>query len=236
LLLSHAFHQCSKGFLPRLFSTFCLGSGTEAYWGEAKRYTFWPRLSPEVIDPVLCLGCFETGAIYIAFCLGSVRTEAIRDKYFFFNSNFRRPPCQTEPHALEPAAPSTNCFKSNPACLITLHSNQNTNSRRVEQPKIFFTNSNKPSSALAATLQTPSSATTTTTVCHSPGTSAKPASDTGPEVELSETFPLVVAAEKTSVSNVQTVTLLLTLLLLPPIQTLPHCPTSLLLQPQTMSM
>ena len=84
------------------------------------------------------------------------------------------------------------------------------------QPKIFFTSSNKPSSALAATLQTPSSATTTTTVCHSPGTFAKPASDTGPE--------------KTSVSNVQTVTLLLTLILLPPIQTLPHYPTSFLLQ------
>ena len=33
-------HQCNKGFLPRLFSTFCLGSGTEAYWGEAKRYPF----------------------------------------------------------------------------------------------------------------------------------------------------------------------------------------------------
>jgi len=29
------------------------------------------------------LGCFETGAIYTAFCLGSVRTEAIGDKYFF---------------------------------------------------------------------------------------------------------------------------------------------------------
>ena len=98
------------------------------------------------------------------------------------------------------------------------------------QPKIFFTSSNKPSSALAATLQTPSSATTTTTVCHSPDTSAKPASDTGPEVELSEMFPLVVAGEKTSVSNVQTVTLLLTLILLPPIQTLPHYPTSFLLQ------
>jgi len=43
-------------------------------------------------------------------------------------------------NALEPATPSlipsTNCFKSNPACLITLHSNQNTNCRRVEQPKI----------------------------------------------------------------------------------------------------
>jgi len=108
------------------------------------------------------------------------------------------------------------------------------------QAKIFFSSSNKPSSALAATLQTPSSATTTTTVCHSLGTSAKPASDTGPEVELSETFPLVVVAEKTSVSNVQTVTLLLTLPLLPPllppIQTLLHGPTSLLVQPQTMSM
>jgi len=84
--------------------------------------------------------------------------------------------------------------RDSPACLITLHSNQNTNCRRVEQPKIFFTSSNKPSSALAATLQTPSSATTTTIVCHSPGTSAKPASDTGPEVELSETFPLEVSA------------------------------------------
>jgi len=82
-------HQCSKDFLPRLFFTFYLGSRTEAYWGEAKRYTFWPRLSPEAIDPVLCLGCFETGAIYTTFCLGSVRTEAIGDK-FFFNSNFRR--------------------------------------------------------------------------------------------------------------------------------------------------
>jgi len=29
-------HQCSKGFLPRSFSLFCLGFGTEAYWGEAK--------------------------------------------------------------------------------------------------------------------------------------------------------------------------------------------------------
>jgi len=45
--------------------------------------TFWPRLSPEAIDPVLCLGCFETGAIYTTFCLKSVRTEAIGDKYFF---------------------------------------------------------------------------------------------------------------------------------------------------------
>jgi len=82
---SSSSHQCSKGFLPRLFSTFCLGSGIEAYWGEAKRCTFWPRLSPEAIDPILCLGCFKTGAIYTTFCLGSVRTEAIGDKYFFFN-------------------------------------------------------------------------------------------------------------------------------------------------------
>jgi len=37
-------HQCSKGFLPRLFSSFCLGFRTEAYWGKAKRGTFWPRL------------------------------------------------------------------------------------------------------------------------------------------------------------------------------------------------
>ena len=52
--------------------------------------TFWPRLSPEAIDPVLCLGCFETGAIYTTFCLGSVRTEAKGDKYFSFHSNFRK--------------------------------------------------------------------------------------------------------------------------------------------------
>ena len=65
----YSIHQCRKGFLPRLFFAFCLGSGTEAYWGEAKRCTFWSRLSPEVIDSVLCLG--------------SVRTEAIGDKYFF---------------------------------------------------------------------------------------------------------------------------------------------------------
>jgi len=77
-------YQCSKGFLPRLFFTFCLGSGTEAYWGETKRYTFWPRLSPEAIDPVLCLGCFEIGAIYTTFCIGSIRTEAISDKYFSY--------------------------------------------------------------------------------------------------------------------------------------------------------
>jgi len=49
-------HQCSKGFLPRLFSSFCLGFGTEAYWGEAKRYLFWPRLLPEAIKSLLCLG------------------------------------------------------------------------------------------------------------------------------------------------------------------------------------
>jgi len=73
-----------KEFFAPLFSTFCLGSGTEAYWGEAKRYTFWPQLSPEAIDLVICLGCFETGTIYTAFCFGSVRTEAIGDKYFFF--------------------------------------------------------------------------------------------------------------------------------------------------------
>jgi len=83
-------HQCSKGFLPRLISAFYLGSGTEAYWGEAKKFTFWPRLSPEAIDPVLCLGCFETGAIYTAFCLGSVRTEAIGNKYFFLIHPFAR--------------------------------------------------------------------------------------------------------------------------------------------------
>ena len=28
-------NQCTKGFLPRLFFAFCLGSGTEAYRGEA---------------------------------------------------------------------------------------------------------------------------------------------------------------------------------------------------------
>jgi len=28
-------------------------------------YPFWPRLSPEAIYPVLCLGCFKNGAIYL---------------------------------------------------------------------------------------------------------------------------------------------------------------------------
>ena len=69
-------HQCSKGFLPRLISAFYLGSGTEAYWGEAKKFTFWPRLSPEAIDPVLCLG--------------SVRTEAIGNNFFFLIHPFAR--------------------------------------------------------------------------------------------------------------------------------------------------
>ena len=53
-MASHA-HQCSKDFLFRLFSSFCLRSGTEAYWGEAKRYPFWPRLLPETIEFLLCL-------------------------------------------------------------------------------------------------------------------------------------------------------------------------------------
>jgi len=60
-------HQCSKGFLPRLFFSFCLGSRTDAYWGETKRYPFWTRLLPEAIESL--------------FCPGSMRTEAIR--YFF---------------------------------------------------------------------------------------------------------------------------------------------------------
>ena len=30
-------HQCRKGLWQRLFLIFCTGSGTEAYWGEAKR-------------------------------------------------------------------------------------------------------------------------------------------------------------------------------------------------------
>jgi len=40
-------HYYSKGFLPQLFSSFCLGSRTEAYWAETKRHPFWPRLLPE---------------------------------------------------------------------------------------------------------------------------------------------------------------------------------------------
>ena len=58
-------HQCRKGFLPRLFSTFCLGSGTETYWGEAKRYIFWPRLLPEAIDPVFCPGLGKNRGIFL---------------------------------------------------------------------------------------------------------------------------------------------------------------------------
>ena len=56
ILVEYCIHQCSKGFLPRLFFSFCLGSGTEAYWGEAKRYPFWPRLLPKAIESLLCFG------------------------------------------------------------------------------------------------------------------------------------------------------------------------------------
>ena len=37
-------HQCSKGFWPRLFSSFCLGFKPDAYWDETKRRNLWSRL------------------------------------------------------------------------------------------------------------------------------------------------------------------------------------------------
>ena len=70
-ILQWALHQWRKGFLPQLFFTFCLGSGTEAYWGEAKRYIFWPRLSPEAIDLVFCLGLGKNRGIFLSLQIGS---------------------------------------------------------------------------------------------------------------------------------------------------------------------
>jgi len=49
-------HQCRMGFWPRLFLLFCLGFRTEAYWGEAKRYDFWPRVLTGTIKRFFCLG------------------------------------------------------------------------------------------------------------------------------------------------------------------------------------
>jgi len=42
-------HQYNKGLWPRLFFIFCPDSRTEAYWGEAKRDGFWPRVWTEVV-------------------------------------------------------------------------------------------------------------------------------------------------------------------------------------------
>jgi len=58
-------HQCSKGFWPRLFSIFYPGSRTEAYWGEAKRGNFWPRVLTEAKTPSFCLRYGWTEAIYL---------------------------------------------------------------------------------------------------------------------------------------------------------------------------
>ena len=44
--------------MPRLFFSFYLGSGTEAYW---------PRLLPETIESLLCLNSKWTGAIRFLF-------------------------------------------------------------------------------------------------------------------------------------------------------------------------
>jgi len=58
-----------RAFCPGYFPHFASGLEPRHIGARPKGTPFWPRLSPEAIDPVLCLG--------------SVRTEAIGDKYFF---------------------------------------------------------------------------------------------------------------------------------------------------------
>ncbi|QCD87442.1 hypothetical protein DEO72_LG3g1978 [Vigna unguiculata] len=53
-------HQCSNDFWPRLFLIFCPDSRTEAYWGEAKKGGFWPRVSTKAIGVLFCPGSLKT--------------------------------------------------------------------------------------------------------------------------------------------------------------------------------
>jgi len=61
-------HQCRKGLWQRLFIIFCTGSGTEAYWGEAKRAQL--------------LASVKDRSHRVPFCLGSDEPEAIEPTFW----------------------------------------------------------------------------------------------------------------------------------------------------------
>ncbi|QCD79493.1 phosphoserine aminotransferase [Vigna unguiculata] len=72
-------------------------------------YPFWPRLSPEAIYPLLCFGCFKTGAIYpVSFFgadpLSTTSSPAIitdRKATFLPKPHHPFPPLHPSPHLLQ---------------------------------------------------------------------------------------------------------------------------------------
>ena len=82
LIEIHYYHQCRKGIWQWLFLIFCIGSQTEAYWGEAKRGRLLHRST-------FCLGSGWPEAIYSRFCFSSSTPEVIYPSLCFGYPNNR---------------------------------------------------------------------------------------------------------------------------------------------------